>query len=244
MRPISLLVVISKLFERTLLPRLLRHVGHRLSFTQFAFQKGLSPLDAFALLKRRIKESLSRPSRGRPFLFLDILKAYDSVWWHGLLYKMIQLGVPILYIKLIKIWLENRFVYAKSGSKVSSWKQIFKGLPQGGVLCCILWAIYINDLPECLAKYCQCLLFADDVQLTPILGGTDSITQITTAAAIACIWANKWILVLSNLKSMYICVNIAIPPSTLKLYEVSLIETTNYKHLGIHFSNDGKWLNV
>ena len=104
--------------------------------------KDLSTADALNLLKSRIIASMSRQSNGRLFLFLDIIKAYDAVWIKGLIYKMIKMSIPSFYVKLISVWLSNRYAYAKSGTKRSTVHQLFKGLPQGGVLCCLLWAIF------------------------------------------------------------------------------------------------------
>ena len=72
---------------------------------------------ALMILANRIACYLSKGSLGRAILFLDIKKAYDSMWWNGLIYKLIQLGVPNCNVKFIKIWLENRYVYARSGNK-------------------------------------------------------------------------------------------------------------------------------
>ena len=244
MRPISLLCVASKLYERLILPRFYKYIECHLSLYQFAFQKGLSTLDALLLLSNQIRECLSRPSRGKPFLFLDIKKAYDSLWISGLLHKLVRMRVPIFYVKLMHMWLTNRYVYAKSGTKSSTWRQVFKGLPQGGVLCCILWAVFINDLPEFLAPECKCLLYADDVQASPHAGGTEGGMQLSRAADSACVWANKWRLVWSteSLKSTYISVNINIPSALIKLYGIPLVESDAYKYLGLIFSNDGSWL--
>ena len=192
-------------------------------------------------LKTRICESRRRSSNGKLFLFLDIIKAYDSVWIKGLLHKMKSMGIPIFFIKLISVWLANRFAYAKSGSKRSTLFQLFKGLPQGGVLCCILWAIYINDLPDFILSLCHYILFADDVQLSPLNGGEDGIIQIQKALVAVCTWANKWRVKWSASKSTYMSVNISVSPSLVTLYDTLLKEADFSKYLGLTFDKDGSW---
>ena len=240
MRPISLLCVTSKLFERLLLPRFLKLIVPKLSRYQFVFLKDLSAIDALNLLKKRIHDCLSRSSKGKPFLFLDIKKANDGTWIKALSHKMMKMGLPPFYIKIINIWLENRFVYAKSGTKQSSWYRILRGLPQGGVLCCILWAIFINDLPECVKLLCECLLFADDVQLSALKGGQEGISQLQAATVAVCRWANKWRVAWSVIKSVFMCVNIRVP-APFTLYGIVLKEVAFVKYLGIIYSNDGTW---
>lgn len=50
------------------------------------------------------------------------------------------------------------------GGIFSSVIRIFGGLPQGGVICCILFAYYIHDLPEAIAvPMVKSKCFADDL---------------------------------------------------------------------------------
>ena len=148
--------------------------------------KDLSTADALNLLKSRIIASMSRQSSGRLCLFIDIIEAYNAVCIKGLIYKMIKMSILSFYVKLISVWLSNRYAYAKSGTKRSTVHQLFKGLPQGGVLCCLLWAIFINDLPDCLLSLCVHIIFADDIQLSPICGGQTGTAQMQAALAAIC----------------------------------------------------------
>ena len=149
------------------------------------------------------------------------------------------MGVPLCHIKLINEWLTNRFIFAKSGTKTSSLRAILKGLPQGGVICCILWAVFINDLPDQLQNLVCTLLFADDVQLAPLDEGDAGTLQMIKALHISTSWANKWRLVWSLIKSVYLCSKISVNLSDISLYGTPLKQVKTTKYLGLHYSHDG-----
>ena len=50
------------------------------------------------------------------------------------------------------------------GSKFSDWANIVKGIPQGSILCLLLFNIFINDLLVFSAK-CEFCYFADENSL-------------------------------------------------------------------------------
>ena len=51
----------------------------------------------------------------------------------------------------------------KVGTSCSNKSNVTSGIPQGSILGTILFAIYINHLPNCL--FSQCKKFADDVNI-------------------------------------------------------------------------------
>ena len=63
----------------------------------------------------------------------------------------------------IKSFLTNRRPRVKVGGSISDWSKVKSGVPQGSVLCPILFAIYINDMPEVISNSCK--LFADDTKI-------------------------------------------------------------------------------
>jgi hypothetical protein len=64
---------------------------------QAGFRRGCSTTDHITQLESHIKQDFSK-KRSTVAVFLDISKAYDSVWTQGLLYKSSRLGIsgPIL----------------------------------------------------------------------------------------------------------------------------------------------------
>ena len=88
-RPISLLHILSKIFEKFLLKRLRSDVdlSHLIPGYQFGFRPGHSPDQQAHRVVNEIVASLEE----RTFcttVFLDVAQAFDKVWHIGLLYKL------------------------------------------------------------------------------------------------------------------------------------------------------------
>jgi hypothetical protein len=46
-------------------------------------------------------------TEGHLFLFIDLKKAYDSVWREGLFKKREQEGVPTKLVRLVRVWYQG-----------------------------------------------------------------------------------------------------------------------------------------
>jgi len=81
-------------------------------------------------------------------VLLDIRAAFDTVWHHGLLHKLMNLGLSPLLCKIIKSFLDGRSMSVAMNG-VSSRRQIIRaGVPQGSCVSDILFLAYINDMPS------------------------------------------------------------------------------------------------
>ena len=89
----------------------------------------------------------------------DISQAFDKVWHEGLLYKL-STFLPNNMYSILQSYLTNRYFRAKYREAYSSLRQILAGVPQGSVLCPLLYLIYTADLPT-LANSTTAT-FADD----------------------------------------------------------------------------------
>lgn len=94
-------------------------------------------------------------------VLFDMKCAFDSVWHDGLIFKMVQLGVPRHLTKIVRSFLNNRSFQVKVGNKTSTSRTIPAGVPQGAVLSPLLFNILVHDLPlPTLGTVGQ---FADDI---------------------------------------------------------------------------------
>lgn len=91
-RPISLLSAIGKLFEKTVLARLIEFTNDRniINAEQFGFRQQHSTTHQIARVVNNIKECKFRKQSTGLILF-DIEKAFDSVWHKGLAFKLNKL---------------------------------------------------------------------------------------------------------------------------------------------------------
>lgn len=175
-RPISLLSSFSKIFERLLLQRIQLHVdgNHIIPDEQFGFRQKHSTTHQLLRVVKHVKsEFVLKRSTG--MVFLDIEKAFDSLWHDGLLHKLLKYKFPLTLIKMIKSFLSGRqfFVFLFDGK--SKMFDVPAGAPQGSCLSPSLYNIYISDLK--VPGDCKLAQFADD---TGVLRSDDNPKVIST----------------------------------------------------------------
>jgi len=78
--------------------------------------------------------------------FVDLKKAYDSVWREGLFRRMADDGVPEKLLSLVKRWYKNVNVRVKVNDIKSDWFQSKVGVRQGDTLSLLLFNIFINGI--------------------------------------------------------------------------------------------------
>ena len=168
-RPISLLPVISKIFERVVFCQLYNYFNNeKLMFiSQYGFRKEHSTESACLEFLDRITIDLD--DKKIPFsIFIDLSKAFDTINHQILLDKLEYYGIHGVALNWFQSYLSNRYqsVYIDDVNSVQ--KPISTGVPQGSVLGPLLFIIYINDL--CFASdVFNPVLFADDTTLISTL---------------------------------------------------------------------------
>ena len=193
-RPISLLPILSKIFEKIIFESLYSYFtkNNLLVSCQSGFIKGDSCVSQLLSITHTIHKNLdANPSLDTKGIFLDMSKAFDKVWHEGLIYKLRSFGVQSKLIDLLKNYLSNRKQRVIMNGASSSWKPINSGVPQGSVLGPLLFLVFINDLPENLI--CNPKLFADDVSLNAIMYDDKHSTEnIEHDLKLIYDWSVKW----------------------------------------------------
>ncbi|KAK9887253.1 hypothetical protein WA026_021104 [Henosepilachna vigintioctopunctata] len=163
-RPISLLPALSKVIERTLYKRLKSFADSRniLPDHQFGFRTEHSTIYQLARMTEDIKDKLniSIPTGA---IFLDIEKAFDKVWHHGLIYKLKRDKFPRKLVNIVQAYLSGRTFRVRIGDQLSSIKEVHAGVPQGSVIGPLLYNIYTADIKT--PEKCKIAQFADDTAL-------------------------------------------------------------------------------
>lgn len=158
-RPISLLSIFSKIFERLLLPHLISRFENTLPLTQFGFR----PSHSCPQQLHRIVDTILKTYEDKEVclgLFLDTEKAFDKIWHEGLLCKIKPHLCDTLY-RITESYLRNRTFSVKCEFAQSTSKSINAGVPQGSVLGPLLYIIYTADFPA--SDQLIVAHFADDV---------------------------------------------------------------------------------
>ena len=108
-RPVSLLSVVSKVFEKLVNNRIVDHLEKCGLFSdfQYGFRSSQSTADLQTVVSDRIAGAFNRSGATRA-VALDISKAFDRVWHAGLLHKLKSYGISGQIFGLISSFLSNR----------------------------------------------------------------------------------------------------------------------------------------
>ena len=165
-RPISLLPIFSKIFERIIFNSIFNFMDQNGFFNpnQSGFRPGDSCIHQLISITHDIHKCFDdNPSIEVCGLFLDISKAFDRVWHKGLLYKIKNFGIEGNLLNLIESFLSGRNQRVTINGQSSNWLPIKAGVPQGSILGPLFFLLYINDLPDGLLSNVK--LFADDTAI-------------------------------------------------------------------------------
>jgi hypothetical protein len=214
-RGLSITSCIGKLFCMLINNRLMNKVEAEgiISPSQIGFRKGKRTSDHVFVLKCIIEEA---KARRQPVFscFVDLKKAFDTVWRGGLFYKLMSYyKISAKYCRMFK----NMYCHLKGRVKTDMTTgdefNISIGLRQGCNLSPSLFNLYINDLPELLrkadcdpVKLCKSkiniLMYADDMVLL-----SNSANGLQKALHILEAYCRKWHLVVNTKKTQIIIFN-------------------------------------
>ena len=199
-RPISLLPTMGKLFEKLIHSRLKYETDEKniIPNIQFGFRNGLSTNHQLARVAQIIEMGFEN-KKYTTSVFLDVAKAFDTVWIEGLKYKLNRLGLPYYLLRILLSFLNNRTFCTRVNGTTSTTRNIKAGVPQGSVLSPILFNIYMHDIP--ISTMHEKAMFADDLMiLTQNENLEDAIEQLQRSTDTLCKWLEKWCIRLNESK--------------------------------------------
>ena len=248
-RPISLLSVVSKVFEKLVNNRIVDHLEKcgLCSDFQYGFRSSRSTADLLTVVSDRIARNFNRSGATRA-VALDISKAFDRVWHAGLLHKLKSYVISGQIFGLIFSFLSNRRLQVILDGKSSQGHPVNAGLPQEYILGPTLFLLYINDLPDDVI--CNIAVYADDTTLCSKCNQTSDLwQQLELASELepdlrnTVDWGRKWLVDFNAGKTQLVSFGRSKKTGAIdvKMDGSVLAEKTPFKMLGLTFSSKLDW---
>jgi len=245
-RPISLLPVLSKVFEKVIYKRLYTFLNTNkiLYESQYGFRSKHSTVYAVSELIEDILEG-HKNNEDTLAVFIDLSKAFDTLNHDILIHKMANYGIRGLALKWFQSYLSERKQYVAIDECVSDTVYVSCGVPQGSILGPLLFIIYTNDIPRCL-QYSHPILFADDTTIYLTRKNVTELYQIINNELDS---LNEWFktnrLSLNVKKTNYMLFNSGKNPNdntlSILLNNSSVEKKHVMKFLGLHIDDKLKW---
>ena len=240
-RPISLLPICAKLFEKIIFNSLYSylHKNNLITKNQSGFRPGDSTTNQLLFLVNEIHEAFNDPrSLEVRAVFLDISKAFDKVWHQGLLFKLKQNGISDKLLKLFASYLDNRKQRVALNGFFSDYAVVESGVPQGSVLGPLLFLIYVNDMEKNITSKIK--FFADDTMIFSVINDpTISALEMNNDLEIINQWAFQWKMVFNPdptkqaKEILFSSKKKEIDHPELKFNNNPVMRVNDHKHLGL-----------
>ena len=147
-RPVSILPLLSKPFERILYEQIDSHTKDILSKYQGGFRKRFSSQHSLLAMFEKWKKVLDNGGSCGALL-VDLSKAFDCIVHDLLLAKLRAYGFNCNSLKLINSFLNGRTFRTKISLSYSSYLDLLVVVPQSSILGPLLFNIYMCDLLLC-----------------------------------------------------------------------------------------------
>ncbi|GBO46248.1 RNA-directed DNA polymerase from mobile element jockey [Araneus ventricosus] len=163
-RPISLLSILGKIYEKFILARLKEHCSDLQIIPDE--QNGFRPNHGCVHELLRVTNLITHGFNNKLYtggVFLDVHKAFYRMWHNGLIYKLIANKLPHYLIDIRTLFLRNITFKVNLNSTLPETCYIKSGTPQGSILRRLLYTVYTADFS--VKKHITNCFFADDTAI-------------------------------------------------------------------------------
>ena len=160
-RPISLLPLVSKIFEKIIHIQTQCFLDENKILYKFqsGFRRNHSTDTSLSYLNDKILRGFDK-GLFTGMILIDLQKAFDTIDHEIFLKKIKYLGFSKSTISWYKSYLEERYFVVNIENSFSEQASLDCGVPQGSILGPLIFLIYVNDMAQ--AVDCDLYLYADD----------------------------------------------------------------------------------
>ena len=245
-RPISVLPLLNKVFEKLIHSRLISFFNSNGIFNQnqFGFRKNHSTSHALMEMSDDL-QILSDKGFVSCSIYVDLKKAFDTVDHQILLSKLHHYGVRGKFHELLSSYLSNRLQYTVINGVSSEHLKVTCGVPQGSVLGPLFFNIFVNDIFKS-SKRAKIILFADDTNIRYAADNLESLESIVNTDLCQIFkWFSANKLTVSLEKTNYMIIT---PPRSPYYDSFSIIQNkiqltrvSSVRYLGVYIDKRLKW---
>ena len=164
-RPVSVLPVLSKVYERIIMIQLTNFIDQARKYqqTQHGFRKSHSTVTCLLKMRDDIIRAMGK-GEITISVFADYSKAFDTIDYETLIHKLYNLNMSKDFLYWVVDYLSERCHHVTIDDRSSSNLICGFGVPQGSILGPILFNLYVADLSTHL-KHSKSLQYADDTNV-------------------------------------------------------------------------------
>ena len=192
-RPISLLPLVSKVFERLVYAHLFPHIREHISESQHGFMKGRSTQTNLVNYIDFITDTTDNKLQV-DIIYTDFSKAFDTVSHTLLSHKLSAYGFSGNVMSWLSSYLQNRTQRVVINGHMSSPCDVTSGVPQGSLIGPLLFILFVNDMPDIVNSHGSslCSMYADDAKIYRIVRTQDDCISLQTDINNVYKWCNTW----------------------------------------------------
>ena len=240
-RPISLLCIASKVFERVIMNQIKNEITPLITPFQYGFLNGKSTETQLLHVYSFINDILNMSGRV-DIIYLDFTKAFDSVPHHFLLHKLKSFGIDGVLYEWFCSYLTGRKQCAIIEGDLSDWCDVASGVPQGSILGPLLFLMYINDMVEELSESTNIALFADDAKTYSKIKSSNDHQALQRDLSKLEDWSNLWKLKFNSNKCKVLRMSRVLKhDSVYRMNDEILENVTSFNDLVVLITKDLDW---